>query len=366
MQNEIRSVWIPFMDFSRILTGKSKAEFSDELEKRLERIAAAGLNRVFVHVRPFGDALYPSDIFPASFLVTGTEGDAMPFDPLEIILDKAHALKLKAEAWINPFRVRAPSIEAAPLCAKNPALKMLERGGAIEYRGGLTYNPASEEACELIIEGVREICRRYPVDGIHFDDYFYPTTDPYFDMDSFNSYKAPGGGLSQVFWRRKNISLFLQACYKAVHESGCDCFGISPKGFIDCNLNEEFLDVTEILSKKGYVDYVCPQAYFARTDEISPFSEVMENFSELICEESGIRLIAGLAAYKIGRPDRHAGAGSAEWLEGENILFSMAADAGKVRHCAGYALYNYQAAFEPEERLVARMDTELAALKELN
>lgn len=366
MDNEIKAVWIPFMVFSHILTGKSESSFTMEIKRRFERIAAAGLNRVFVHIRPFGDALYRSGIFPSSFLITGREGEAMPFDPLEIMVGAAHELGLKIEAWINPFRVRSPAIPAPRPCSDNPALKLLKSHGAIEYRGGLTYNPASSEACELIIEGVREVCGNYPVDGIHFDDYFYPTTDPYFDMESFFGYKAPGGGLSQVFWRRKNISMFLRDCYSTVHESGCGSFGISPKGFMDCNLNEEFLDVPEILSKKGYVDYVCPQAYFARTDEVCSFSSVMEDFSRLISDESGIRLIAGLAAYKIGATDRHAGKGSVEWLEGRNILSSMAAEAGRVKHYAGYALYNYQAAFEPEEHLITRMEAEMTALREMD
>ena len=367
MKQEVRAVWLPFMEFAGILTGKSREDFSEAVSRAFEAAAAFGINRLFVHVRPFGDALYHSELFPSSHLVTGTEGDPLPFDPLEIMLDKAHGLGLALEAWLNPFRIRAPGIAKAGsgLCQRNPALHMKDPFGVITYRNGMTYNPASEEAQELLINGLREICARYPVDGIHFDDYFYPTADPYFDMESFRAYKLPGGGLSQAVWRRQNISLFLKSCYQAVHASGCSRFGLSPKGFMDCNLNEEFLDVPRLLSTSGYLDYVCPQAYFALSDEICPFDAVIKEYDGLI--KADIQLLAGLAAYKLGRPDRHAGrAGNAEWLHGDKVLADMTVCARKAEHYAGYSLYNFQAAFRPEESVALRVIREMNALKALN
>ncbi len=366
MKQETKAVWLPFMDLRDMLTGRSREDFRDQVKARFDAAAAQGLNRLFVHVRPFGDALYPSQFFPTSHLITGTEGDPAPFDPLELMIEEAHGRGLAIEAWVNPFRVRAPGMAAvsAELCRDNPALALREMGDVIEYRGGLTYDPGSERARERIVAGVREICENYPVDGVHFDDYFYPTTDPDFDMDGFCRYKLPGGGLSQKAWRRQNVKLFLKECRAAVHAAGCARFGVSPKGFMECNLEEEFLDVPGILSKEGYVDYICPQAYFAMTDEVWSFPAVMEEYDKLIGDRD-IDLLAGLAVYKLGRRDLHAGPGNEEWLRGRETLANMVSCARKTKHYAGYSLYNYQASFLPRADVARRVGEELAALRAL-
>ncbi len=358
-----KAVWIPFMDFQEILTGKTEERFTDSIKKRFEIAAEFGINCVFAHVRPFGDALYRSFIFPASYLISGREGDPLAFDPLEIMIREAHAAKIRLEAWINPFRVRNTSLHNVVLSDSNPAIPLLKSGGAIKHQLGIAYNPASEEACELIVNGIREICENYDVDGIHFDDYFYPVTDPFFDMDWFNRYKAPGGGLSQKQWRRENITLFLEECYRAIHEYPNGRFGLSPKGYMECNLEEEFLDVPRILSKDKYVDYICPQAYFAMSDEVCQFSAVMDEFDKLIREN--IELIAGLAVYKIGHDDKHAGVGREEWLNGESILAHMVEYSKKTVHYGGYALYNFKTAFLPEENLKSRITVEMEQLKRI-
>lgn len=366
MKKETRAVWFPYLEFQDILTGKSREAFRDQIKERFDVAAEWGIDRLFVHVRPFGDALYPSRLFPTSHLITGTEGDPAPFDPLAIMVEEAHGRGLALEAWVNPFRVRAPGMAAvsAGLCRENPALEWRETGDVIEYRGGLTYDPGSQRAQERIVAGLREICENYPVDGIHFDDYFYPTADPNFDMDGFCRYKLAGGGLSQRAWRLQNVRLFLRACHAAVHASGCGRFGVSPKGFMECNLEEEFLDVPGILAKEGYVDYICPQAYFAMTDEVCPFSAVMEEYDRLIGDRN-IDLLAGLAVYKLGRRDIHAGPGDEEWLRGEGTLVKMVECARKAEHYAGYSLYNYQASFLPEAHVARRVEEELDRLMAL-
>lgn len=366
MKTEVRAVWIPFMDFREILTGKSKSEFEKAFCGRMDTAAEWGINRVFVHLRPFGDALYPSAVFPASHLISGEEGVKPAFDPLDVMLRAVHERGMELDAWINPFRVRAPGVAkaGAGLCPDNPALRMRDPLGIIEYRNSITYNPASEEACSLILSGLRELVDAYPVDGIHFDDYFYPFSDTFFDMDSYCAYKLPGGGLSQAAWRRQNVSLFLRECHKTIHGSGCGRFGISPKGYMPCNTDEEFLDVPRILSEPGYVDYVCPQAYFALNDEICPFSSVMEQYDTLITAD--IQLLAGLAVYKLGFDDRWAGeAGRREWLEGVSLLADMVTVSRGCKSYGGFSLYNFQTAFLPQAAFKARVDEEMSALRRI-
>ena len=362
-KKETKATWIPYMDYSHILTGKSEDSFRSEFSRRIDRAAGFGINRVFAHVRPFGDAIYRSKYFPSSYLITGTEGETPPYDPLGIMTEIVHSYGMALEAWINPFRVRNNSLNRMPICSDNPVTHMLETGDAIEHRLGIAYNPASEAACNLIINGVNELCEEYDIDGIHFDDYFYPVTDPFFDMASYHAYKAPGGGLSQKQWRRENISLFLSDCYHAVHRYPGKCFGLSPKGYMECNLEEEFLDVPRILSHSGFVDYICPQAYFAMSDEVHAFSAVMDEFDALI--KSDIELIAGLAVYKIGYNDRHAGAGADEWMNGEHVLSDMVCYSRRKQHYAGYSLYNYEAAFLPGSDLEDRILAEMTSLQSI-
>lgn len=365
MAGETRAVWIPFMEFKDILTGKSREQFTSAIERRFALAAELGLNRLYIHVRPFGDALYRSRVFPSSSLITGTEGDRMEFDPLEIMTIAARKLGLCVEAWVNPFRVRSAYINTGDLCQRNPALAFLESRDVIEHRGGLAYNPASPRVWELVLAGVEELCAGYDLDGIHFDDYFYPTVDPFFDMDSYSAYKAPGGGLSQTEWRRRNVSLFLHRCWSQVHASGRDMlFGVSPKGFMDCNLNEEFFDVPHVLSKGGYVDYIVPQAYFAPRDEVYSFSTCVSLYDSLI--KCGIPLIPGLPAYKLGKPDIHAGIGEEDWLQGEGVLAEMIECSRMLKNYGGYSLYDFASVFEPETQLSDRMAKERELIRALN
>lgn len=357
----IKAVWLPYMFFRTALMGKSEESFSNAIDEAFSKIGEQGLNKLFVHARPFGDALYRSDIFPTSFLVSGKEGEKLRFDPLEIMIKKANPLGLGIEAWVNPFRVRSKYIETGTVSDKNPVCKFLETGDAIEYSDGIIYNPASQRARDLIVDGLHELCARYDIVGVHFDDYFYPNPELQFDAAGYAAYKAPGGGLSQAAWRKANISLLLKQSWDRVHSTSNDLvFGVSPKGFMECNLNEEYFDVPRVLSNPGYVDYICPQSYFAPNDEIYSFGECINVFNSLI--ESNIKLIVGLPVYKLGHPDPHAGAGEDDWQNGEHVLADMIKIAGSFSKYSGYSLYDYSSFFTPARELNERMIKERSAL----
>jgi len=356
-----RAVWLPFMFFRSTLMGQSELSFSNAITRAFDKIAQQGLNRVFVHVRPFGDALYRSDLFPSSFLVSGNEGDKLVFDPLEIMVKKARERGLGIEAWVNPFRVRSKYIQTGAISNLNPVNIFIKSGDAITYSDGLMYNPASQRAIDYVTKGVSELCTRYDIDGIHFDDYFYPNPERHFDASDYAAYKAPGGGLSQSAWRKANILMLLKQCWESVHAIDKRLvFGVSPKGFMECNLKEEYFDVPKALSKPGYLDYVCPQAYFAPNDEAYSFDDCMRIFDSLT--KADIRLIAGLPAYKIGRPDPHAGAGEKDWLRGDHVLADMINIAKRYPSYAGYSLYDYSSVFSPAPELQERIRRERASI----
>lgn len=116
---EYRAVWISYLELGGMLTGKTAGQFRSNIGAAYDNVKNLGCNTVIVHVRPFGDALYDSDYFPSSYLITGTEGDNLPFDPLKIMVEEAHNRGLTFEAWLNPYRVRARTGKA--LCSDNPA-----------------------------------------------------------------------------------------------------------------------------------------------------------------------------------------------------------------------------------------------------
>ena len=192
--DEVRAIWLSYLDLKPMLLNSDDSsvgqeQFTKNIEQAFDNVKALGLNTVIAQVRPFSDALYESELFPWSYLAGGEEGIDPGFDPLEIMVEEAHERGLRLEAWLNPYRVRN-SATNAELSAENPATAMLKTGDAIQYNGAITYNPASKKAQQLIVDGVREIVENYEVDGIHFDDYFYPTTDVAFDAASYAQYQT--------------------------------------------------------------------------------------------------------------------------------------------------------------------------------
>ena len=193
VSGEVRAIWISYLDFNSLLKGRTQAQFTANIQGAFDNIKEMGLNTVFVQVRPYGDALYDSDYFPWSHTITGTEGVNPGYDPLAIMVKEAHARGLSIEAWINPYRVRHSGTTAA-LSSDNQAQKWLSAGSdsVVKTAVGIYYNPGSEEARQLIVDGVKEIVANYNVDGIHFDDYFYPTTDASFDSGTYAAYQNSG------------------------------------------------------------------------------------------------------------------------------------------------------------------------------
>ena len=361
---EYRAVWISYLELGGMLTGKTAAQFRSNIAAAYENVKSLGCNTVIVHVRPFGDALYDSDLFPTSYLITGTEGDALPFDPLKIMVEEAHSRGLSFEAWLNPYRVRARS--GRELSVGNPAQKYLDSGSDAVYQlsnGGIYYNPGSREAVDLIVAGVREIVANYDVDAIHFDDYFYATTDSSIDSAL---YAANGGGLSLAAWRRQNVNTMVKEVYAAVKaEKSTVRFGISPQGNTKANYDTLYADVATWLSHKGYVDYICPQIYYGFQNATCPYSEVLKEFDSMI-KVDGIDLYVGLAAYKIGNEDTYAGAaGKTEWQQNSDLLSRMVTQARGAENYKGFSLYSYSSVVAPATGVKAQVRAELDALKQI-
>lgn len=363
---EIRAVWISYLEMAHLLQGKSESQFSANIDKAFENVKGYGLNTVFVQVRPFGDALYDSEYFPWSHTATGTEGKDPGFDPLTIMVAAAKQKGLRIEAWINPYRVRNAGNTKA-LSDDNQAKKWLDAasGQVIEYGGNISYNPASSDARNLIVNGVVEIVRKYDVDGVHIDDYFYPTTDAAFDKAYYNSYKKDGGSMSLADWRRSNVEKLVSRIYKAVKaENKNVLFGISPQSSVRNNYDQQYLDVEKIAGTAGYCDYICPQIYFGYDNGTQPYKKTLDQWSDMV-QGSPVKLYVGLAAYKVGVEDTWAGDGKNEWAQNTDLLKQMTADARNASNYGGVVLYRYDSVFRPDSKVKSAIQKENKNLKTL-
>lgn len=335
VSGEISAVWVSYLDLAPMLTGKTKSQFTSNIGNAFDKIADTGFNTVIVQVRPFADALYDSDYFPWSYLCTGTEGKDPGYDPLAIMVSQAHSRGLEIEAWLNPYRVRAANY-TKPLSNSNQASIWLDEGSdaVVEYKGGIYYNPASEDARELILNGVEEIVDNYDVDGIHMDDYFYPDPDKSFDADSYAEYE---GNLSLGNWRRQNVNTLVKGIYSTVKNADSSVrFGISPTGNNDNNYNKQYADVAKWAGSSGYVDYICPQIYWGYDHSTMPYAETVSDWDDMVTSSS-VKLIVGIGAYRLGE--------SGEWNGTSDILARMVKTARKADNYGGIAMYRYDSLY---------------------
>lgn len=364
IDGEIRGIWLSYIDLAPMLTGKSEEDFTQNIEGAFEKITGFGFNTVIVQVRPFSDALYKSEYYPWSFICSGTEGQDIKYDPLKIMIQEAHKRNLRIEAWLNPYRVRTSTSKEA-ISEQSPASKWTNEGSdsVIQYNGGVYYNPGKEEVRQLIVNGVSEIVQNYNVDGIHFDDYFYPGTENFIDEETYGNYLVNGGTLSLEDWRRENINILVKQVYGTIKKIDSEVlFGISPQGSMNNNYNSQYIDVQKWVQNKGYVDYLCPQVYYGFENQSNDFVSAVESFSNLITEPS-VDLYIGLAAYKIGTEDKWAGAGAEEWVNNDDMLKTQIEATRNLKNCSGIFIYRYDSLFNPAPQVSGQVNNEIENLK---
>jgi uncharacterized lipoprotein YddW (UPF0748 family) len=292
VEREFRGVWVAAVANIDWPSRSALPVDSQKLEliQILDRSKELGLNAVILHVRPAGDALYDSKLEPWSEYLTGTQGKAPePFyDPLEFAVREAHARGLELHAWFNPYRARHPSArsELAPthIARTNPELVK-------PYGSFLWMDPGEDAVRNRTIEVIVDVTRRYDVDGIHIDDYFYPYREQgpdgreidFPDSVSFAKYQATGGKLGRSDWRRSNVDRFVKQMYAAVKQAKPTVkVGISPIGTWRPGVaapqirgfdayESIFADARKWLVD-GDTDYFVPQLYWpiARTDVSFP------------------------------------------------------------------------------------------------
>lgn len=291
--SEVRGVWIASVyniDYPSA-PGLGADKLAAELDAIVENVKALGLNAIYFQVRPSGDALYKSDIFPASEYVSGERGREADggFDALAYLLEAAHSEGIRVHAWVNPLRVTvgsasSPQTDISSLPENDPVRK--DPSLAIAYADGRLYLDAGNpKARELVAAGCREIAEKYAVDGIIFDDYFYPspvyvTENGKKVLASFDdgvSYFRYANGAPVDDWRRGNINTMMQLCYTEIKAARESCqFGVAPFGIWQNDNgknggsatrgNESYSSIycdTLAFIEGGYIDYVAPQIYWS-------------------------------------------------------------------------------------------------------
>ena len=346
---EIHAVWISYLDLAPA-KGCSEDAFRAMAKEMIEKIGNAGLNTVFLHVRPFSDAIYRSTLFPYSAWFSGTEGKDPGFDALQVFCDCAADADLGVHAWINPLRVDHP-YKLDERSDANPAKRILRDNDpendsrVVEADGTLYYDPTNKENQDMIRYGVRELLTRYPIDGVHIDDYFYPSTDLAIDQKEYDDYFAHGGTESRDHWRRAQIDALVAGLYTCVKSFGEDkIFSISPAMQIEKNRTTYYADVQRWAANDGYCDWLIPQVYVGFKHETYPFSDVVKQWTS-IKRSPNVRLMFGLAAYKSGDEDAYAGSGRNEWIDETDILARQIELLRKTGECSGFALFSYSYIF---------------------
>ncbi len=275
-RREFRGVWVTTawnLDWPS-KPGLTVAQQKAELISILERIKELNLNALIFQVRVEGDAFYSSQLEPWSEWLTGKQGKAPePFyDPLEFAIAESHKRNIELHAWFNPYRAKA-SLNSPPSVA--PHIAVTHPEVVYKYGADLWMDPGSLIVQDLTYKVILDVVRRYDVDGIQLDDYFYPypvTGENFPDEQTYAAYLNNGGTLSLADWRRENVNQMVRRLAEGIRaEKHYVKFGIAPFGIYRPGQPAQIrgLDAYELLyadSKKwleeGWVDYLCPQIYW--------------------------------------------------------------------------------------------------------
>lgn len=340
---EVRGLWVSYIDLNMSSTDYSQESFESKFDTIVDDALKNRFNTLIVQVRPFADALYDSDYFPTSHVTFQTQGAELTYDPLEYMCKAAHDNNLRIEAWINPYRIKTTDFPDQ-LSDDNPYIKNKNLGVVTDT--GIYFNPAFPEVTELICNGVREILEKYPVDGIQFDDYFYPTQDKSFDSEAYNEYYSSQlnkgeEAMSLDDWRVENVNSMLREVYKTVHEtSDTAVFGISPQGNL-INNAKLYADVVTWCTTEGYADYICPQIYFSLDNPALTFEDALQDCIDIDFAPD-VELYVGLAGYKSG-----SDADSGTWLDRDDIIKTQI-EIIREADINGFILYSYNSLVSEE------------------
>ncbi len=315
-EKEMRGVWIASVlninwpkkqGVGENIVGEQKKEFIQILDDVVEM----NMNTVVVQIRPTADTFYPSSFEPWSKYLTGEEGLHPGWDPLEFMIEESHKRGLKFHAWFNPYRVTLKETDV--ISDTHPAKK--NPSWIFTYGNKVYYNPGVPEAMNYSLDSVMEVVRKYDIDGVHMDDYFYPYPLKNEKLPDWGTYLKYGKEFSVAAdWRRNNVDTYVETLSKRIKEIKPNVeFGISPFGVwrnssVDSSGSETRASIsnydnlyadTRKWIKNGWIDYVAPQIYWNQGFELAEYNTLVDWWSKEV-RGTPTKLYIGHAAYKIG------------------------------------------------------------------
>lgn len=296
---EFRGVWVATvrnMDWPS-KKGLSTEEQKTELQAIFDKAAELRLNAIIFQVRPMSDALYASKLEPWSEFLTGTLGQAPSpaYDPLELAVQEAHARGLELHAWFNPYRALNPA--ATSPIPENHVIKR-RPDLAKPYGKHFWLNPTSQEVEDYTVQVILDVVRRYDIDGVHLDDYFFPYHEKgadgkvisFPDDDTWAKYQAAGGKLSRDDWRRDAIDRLIQRLHREVKAAkpwvkfGVSPIGIwrpgNPPGVSGFDAYTQIYADSRLWLQSGWCDYFAPQLYWRIAQQKQSFPRLLEWWSD--------------------------------------------------------------------------------------
>ena len=296
-KKEMRAAWIATvwgLDWpeGKYTIDAQKKHYTDYLDKFKE----LNMNAVFVQIKGMGDAFYDSPYEPWSAAITGTRGTKPGYDVLKFMIDEAHVRGMEFHAWMNPYRIATRASTASSYPALHPSVKP---EWVVSHEKIQIYNPALPEVRQRLAEIVKDVITKYDVDGIHFDDYFYPAPSSAGQMVSDDAdYQAYGAGFStKEDFRRDNVDKAIKGVYDIIVATKPEVvFSVSPASDPDYNYKTLFADVKK-WAEQGWMDVVIPQLYQEIGNPYNDFQNRLNWWSQYSYKAA---LMVGHGYYKFG------------------------------------------------------------------
>jgi len=313
VEREFRAVWIATVDNIDFPSAKNLTieQQKTEIIKDLELAKSLKMNAVIFQVRPMADALYESKIEPWSEFLTGKMGKSQAFDPLKFIVEEAHKRGILVHAWFNPYRAYHPSAKTVSPNHISKTRPDLVR----KYGKYLWLDPSDAKVQEYSLSVVADVVKRYDIDGVHFDDYFYPYAEKdengnkieFPDDANYKKYMQTAmrfstSGKKRIplgrdSWRRLHVNRFIDAVGREIKKIKPEImYGISPIGVSEVNKNELFADAESWL-ESGIIDYFVPQLYWKSDRKNREFPLLLKYWESVNPKKRHIW--AGIGTYKI-------------------------------------------------------------------
>ena len=344
-------IWISYYELEEMLKSEKGIEF--EFQKVIKNCKAFGIENLYLHTRAFGETLYPTRYFP----ILESAKDYR-FDVFDYIVKESKKNGLKIHAWINPYRI-STSTDIEKLNKQSIVYKWIndsEKALNIGFANGIYLNPASTQVRSLVLKEIRELIAKYNIDGIHFDDYFYPTQKLDFDKESFEKYKTEcENPLSLADYRRENVNTLISSCNALIkYQNKNTVFSISPTASMQNNYDNLYADV-ETWIKQGLVDEIIPQLYFGfeYPDESFRFENLLGDWKNSVKANPNVKLKIGLGVYK-AKPTLEAD--KSEWEKRSDIIARQVQICENDSVISGYVYFSYSSLFGEDTQYKAQRE----------